>query len=184
MTRMYYFVKKTEKAALLACFSSLVGLCLAVSPALAQDTGAETSARLAFFLDCDFCDETFIRQEVPYVDHVRDREVADVHVLVTREQTGAGGQVQTFDVIGLRLYEGMDFSTFLTLPVDATDDEERNEFLRTLEAALVPYLMQTSLRDRVRVDISNSEENSSELSEPAEDPWNLWTIEFYADGSR
>ena len=166
-----------------ACFASLLWLCFATGLAIAQEAEPETRARLALFLDCDFCDETFIRQEMPYLDHVREREGADVHVLVTREQTGAGGQVQTFDVIGLSLYEDMDYSTFFTIPVDATDDEERNELLRTLEAALVPYLMQTSLRDRVRVDISNSEENSSELSEPAEDPWNLWTIEFYADGS-
>lgn len=70
--------------------------------------------RLAIFLDCGFCDEDFIRQEMAYVDYVRDREVADVHVLVTQQNTGAGGEAQTFDLIGLGPFEGMDYSTVYT----------------------------------------------------------------------
>jgi hypothetical protein len=89
-------------------------------------------ARLAIFLDCGFCDETFIRQEMTYLDHVRDREVASVHVLVTQENTGAGGQAQTFDLIGLGPFQGMDFSTVYTTNVDATEAEVRDGFLRTL----------------------------------------------------
>ncbi|MFK7844321.1 MAG: hypothetical protein AB8G77_03395 [Rhodothermales bacterium] len=142
----------------------------------------ETPARLALFLDCDFCDETFIRQEMAYLDHVRDREVANVHVLVTRESTGSGGEVQTFDLIGLGIFEGIDFSTALTAAADATEAEERNGFLQTLEAALVPYLMQTSMRDRLRVDIMSSEEDFAEQGQTTEDSWDHWTIEIYADG--
>lgn len=177
------FAKGIGNAATAACLTSLLWLFAAAGPAYAQGTETETRARLALFLDCGFCDETFIRQETPYLDHVRDREVADVHVLVTRERTGAGGEVQTFDVIGLRSFEGMDFSTFFTLTVGATEDEERNEVLRTLEAALVPYLMQTPLRDQLRVDIASAEEDTAEQAQPTEDPWDHWTIQFYADGS-
>ena len=177
------FVKRIRSAARAVCLTSLLWLCTTASPAYAQEAETHSRARLALFLDCDFCDETFIRQEMPYLDHVRDREVADVHVLVTREQTGAGGQVQTIDAIGLRLFEGTDFSTFFTTPVDATEDEERNEFLRTLEATLVPYLMQTSLRDHLRVDIALTEEDAAEQEQTTEDSWDYWTIEFYADGS-
>ncbi|MEX0893077.1 MAG: hypothetical protein WEB88_12995, partial [Gemmatimonadota bacterium] len=77
----------------------------------------ETIERLAVFLDCGFCDETFIRQEMTYVDYVRDREVAHVHVLVTRENTGAGGQAHTFDLIGRGPFQGMDYSTVYTTNV-------------------------------------------------------------------
>ena len=143
----------------------------------------ETPARLALFLDCDFCDETFIRQEMAYLDHVRDREVADVHVLMTRENTGSGGQAQTFDLIGLGAFEGMDFSTVYTTNADATEAEEREGFLQILEAALVPYLMQTSMRDRLRIDVAPSAEAASEQIQIQEDPWDHWTIEMYADGS-
>jgi hypothetical protein len=140
-------------------------------------------ARLAIFLDCDECDETFIRQEMGYLDHVRDREVADVHVLVTQERTGAGGRAHTFDLIGLGPFEGLDFSTVYATNVDATEAEEREGFLRTLRAVLVPYLVQTSMRDRLRVDIVSSEAEASEQAQPQDDPWDHWIIEMYADGS-
>jgi hypothetical protein len=32
------------------------------------------------FLDCDRCDGDYIRKEVTFVDYVRTREDADVHV--------------------------------------------------------------------------------------------------------
>ena len=124
-----------------------------------------------------------MRQEMSYLDHVRDREVADVHVLVTRENTGSGGEAQTFDLIGLGTFEGMDFSTVFTATADATVAEKRSGFLRTLEAALVPYLMQTSIRDRLQVVIAPSEEDAAEQAQVTEDPWDYWTIEMYADGS-
>ena len=108
--------KRKGSAATAACLTALLWFCAAAGPAAAQEV--ETPTRLALFLDCDFCDETFIRQEMPYLDHVRDREVANVHVLVTRERTGSGSVVQTFDVIGLGIFEGMDFSTVFTAPVE------------------------------------------------------------------
>jgi hypothetical protein len=156
---------------------------LSAQPAASQDVETEMPARLAIFLDCGFCDETFIRQEMTYLDHVRDREVASVHVLVTQENTGAGGQAQTFDLIGLGPFQGMDFSTVYTTNVDATEAEVRDGFLRTLEAVLVPYMMQTSMRDRLRIDVAPSAEDASGQAQPGDDAWDHWTIEMYWDGS-
>ena len=144
--------------------------------------GVEMPERLAVFLDCGFCDETFIRQEMDYVDYVRDREVADVHVLVTDQDTGAGGEAQTFDLIGLGAFEGMDYSTVYTTNASTTEGEERDGFLRTLRAVLVPYLMQTPMSARVRVDVDAPEAGTPQ-AQPRDDPWNYWTIEVYADGS-
>lgn len=159
---------------------------LCLLPGLPSQASAQPSReaappeRLAIFLDCPFCDEDFIRQEMRYVDYVRDREVADVHVLVTRQPTGAGGQAFTLDLISLA-FEGMDYSTVYTTSVDATDDEERTGFLRTLEAALVPYLLQTSIGPRVRVDVAEPSEEAAQARQ-VDDRWNSWTFEVYADG--
>ncbi len=152
-------------------------------PATSQNIDTEMPSRLAIFLDCASCDETFIRQEVTFVDHVRDREVADVHILVTNEDTGAGGEAQTFDLIGLGPFEGIDFSTVYTTNVDATEAEVREGFLRMLRAVLVPYLLQTPMQDRLLVDIAALDEEGGDQQLPQDDPWNYWTFEFYADGS-
>lgn len=149
----------------------------------AQDVATETPARLAVFLDCDFCDESFIRQEMTFVDYVRDREVAGVHVLVTEQETAAGGEAQTFDLIGLGPFEGMNVSTVYTTNVNATEAEERDGFLRTLRSVLVPYLLRTSVRDRLQVDIVPADDAGGGQAQPEDDPWDHWTFEMYADGS-
>jgi hypothetical protein len=55
------------------------------------------AATLRVFLDCSsvFCHEEYLREEVEIGQYVRDRTDADVHVLVTSAQTGAGGQEYT-----------------------------------------------------------------------------------------
>lgn len=183
MSRILDFTKRQVNTAILVCLLVPLLFLVASIPIAAQEVEMETPTRLALFLDCDFCDETFIRQEMPYLDHVLDREVADIHVLVTREETGSGGEAWTIDVFGLGIFDGQDFSTVYNIPADVTEAEERNGFLRTLEASIVPYLMQTPIRDRLRVDIAPSELDAGDQMQITEDPWNHWTIEIYADGS-
>lgn len=152
------------------------------APAASQ-VPADMPDRLAVFLDCGFCDETFIRQEMTYVDYVRDREVAHLHILVTRQDTGAGGEATTFDLIGRGPFEGMDYSTVHLTSASATDAEEREGYLRTIQAALVPYLLQTPLGSRLTIGVDELDGDQPGQAQPRDDPWNHWTFEVYADGN-
>ena len=173
--------RRARVTAFLAVVACLGG---AVQPAASQEVGAlERPTRLAVFLDCGFCDQTFIRQEMTYVDYVRDREAAHVHVLMTRQNTGAGGRAHTFDLIGRGAFRGTDYSTVNTARAGATDAEVRDGILRTLQAALVPYLLQTPLGARLTVGVEPIDGSETGPMEPRDDPWNHWTIEIYADGS-
>lgn len=172
---------RPHKVLLLAIILSLAGIPAHASSQLpAQEAVPD---RLALFLDCNFCDETFIRQEMTYVDYVRDREVADIHILVTQQRTGAGGQAQTIELLGLGPFAGMDQSGVYTTLAATTEDEEREGFLRTLQALLVPYLLRTSAAERVRVTVEEAGGAEPGGGQPVDDPWNQWTVEIYADGS-
>ena len=48
---------------------------LAASPSLAQDEPDSLAAQqaLTVFLDCDRCDDDYIRREITFVNYVRDR---------------------------------------------------------------------------------------------------------------
>ncbi len=182
LTWMRDFSKRKVSTATVVCLTVILWFGTAVGPATAQGVEIETPTRLALFLDCDFCDETFIRQEMPYLDHVRDREVADVHVLVTREDTGSGGEARTIDLIGLGYFNGLNFSTVFNALANSTEAEERSGFLQTLETTLVPYLMQTPMLSRLRVEIAPGEVYDGAHTQTTKDPWNHWTIEIYGDG--
>lgn len=160
---------------------ALTAVAASVGPAASQ-VPAGMPDRLAVFLDCGFCDETFIRQEMTYVDYVRDREVAHLHILVTRQNTGAGGEAATFDLIGLGPFAGLNFATVHLSSASATEAEVREGYLRTIRAALVPYLLQTPMGVRLNVDLEPLEEGATPAG-PRDDPWNHWTFEVYADGS-
>lgn len=58
---------------------AFLGLGMLDSPVLAQDP----DKRVRVFLDCSSCFQDFVRTELLFVDDVRDRTEADVHVLVT-----------------------------------------------------------------------------------------------------
>lgn len=181
--RVSNFARRNRRAAIAACLTVLVWLLVIAAPAASQVIETGTPERLALFLDCDFCDETFIRQEMEYLDHVRDREVADVHILVTRENTGSGGQAYVFDLIGRGEFDGLAFTAVHTTDADATEAEARDGILQTLQAALVPYLMQTTIRDRLRVNIAQPAVMAGFQELSPRDPWDYWTVEMYADGS-
>ena len=72
----------------------------AQDPDIIQESGAETTVErkngLRIFIDCARCDMNFIREEIPYVNYVRDVKEAQLYILETREQTGSGGNKYTF----------------------------------------------------------------------------------------
>lgn len=97
---------------------------------LAQDTAAAPSqqAALRVFLDCTnvFCDFDYLRTEVAFVNYVRDRAAADVHVLVTGQDAGAGGQGYTLLFIGRERFAGAaDTLRFVTTPTPTTRSAPR-----------------------------------------------------------
>src|SRR5690606_21410457 len=83
-------------------------------PAAAQAPGEPPPA---VFLDCQThgCDNTHIRNEIRFVNWMRDRVDADVHVMVTSQSTGGGGSRYIVSMTGTRRFMGdsidIDFST-------------------------------------------------------------------------
>ena len=52
------------------------------------------------FIECKYCNEEFIKEEIPYVNYVRDRYDADIHILETTQETGSGGDEHSLIFIG------------------------------------------------------------------------------------
>ena len=126
-----------------------VATVLWVSAASAQAPGAN-EATLNLFFDCQGTgcrDMDFFRREVPVVNWVRDREVSDLHVLVTSQTTGGGGRLLTLAFIGRGDLEGEDQTLTISTPGDATGDEQRSAVANRLKRGLVRYLAGTPAAD-------------------------------------
>jgi hypothetical protein len=163
--------------------------CLAVFQAprlaLAQQPSPAPSQKLMprVFLDCDQCDDDYVRKEVTFVDYVRNREDADVHILVTTQDTGGGGQQYTLKFIGLGANQGSDQTLVYNSPQIATDDERREGFVDVFKRGLLRYALNTAIGDRLQVSLKKADEDERQPGPGRKDPWNFWVFEIDADAN-
>ena len=167
------------------CALAIFVLAAAATPTPALETTEGTEA-LRLFLDCDSgCDFNFLRSQITYVNWVRDRQDAELHVLVT-SQFGGNSREYTFNFIGLERFEGTDQRLIYTSSFTDTDDERRRAFARTLELGMVRYVLETPQAEGLNVRFANGEEEGEEhrghihpepnslVADPEDDPWNYW----------
>lgn len=157
-----------------------------MSAAAQQEPGTDLTN---LFFDCQApgCgDEDFFRREIPFVNWVRDREVADVHLLIRSEQTGGGGRQYRLSFIGVDAFEGTDQELVLSTPGDVTTDEQRSVIAERVKLGLVSYVQYTSAADRLRVVLEGAEEERpegpGESASTSDDPWDFWVFRINANG--
>lgn len=141
-----------------------------------------TSDRLRVFLDCTACDFDYLRREIDFIDYVRDRRDADVHILVTTQGTGGGGTEYVFKFIGLGRFAGVDNELKYASQQTNTRDERRAGYTRVLKLGLVRYVTSTSLADYLNLTYKPAVDAAVPAT-PAADPWNLWTFRVRGGGS-
>ena len=122
------------------------------------------------FIDCHRCDETYIIDEISYVNYVRDRKDADIHLLFTDEITGGGGREYTITYIGQKKFEGMNDTLKFSTNLTESEDEIRNKMVRTIKLGLVRYLLKTPVAQQLSVAYSKP----STISSIQEDEWDYW----------
>ncbi|MDP9347633.1 MAG: hypothetical protein M3P24_00585 [Gemmatimonadota bacterium] len=128
------------------------------------------------FLDCNgfFCDMDFYRTEIGFVNYVRDRQDADVHVLITRQQTGGGGGEFTLAFLGLRRSEGQKQTLrHFSSPTDS-QDQVRRGLAAKIKLGLIPYVAGTPAAERLR--ISYEAPKAQPSAGEVRDPWDYWTF--------
>lgn len=150
------------------------------------DTAAAGGEALQVFVDCraPFCDLDHFRREIGFVNWMREREDAQVHVLVTAQQTGGGGWELTLAFIGRRNFEGRPDTLRYTSSNTDTSAEVRDGLMRTLELGLVRYAARTPVARRLRVRYEAPAGGAAAAAaQPEDDPWNFWTFRTHVGGS-
>lgn len=174
--------------------SAVVLLALAGAPSITsaqEPRPAISTENLRVFLDCsgggggfgDFggCDSEEFRTEIRFVDWVRDRTAADVHVLVTSQSTGSGTE-HAFDFIGLRALDGINDRLSYQASNTNTRDETVRGLTRVLRGGLVRYLVHAGLADRFEIDVSELDaDEEAASSQTVDDPWNFWVLRTGVD---
>lgn len=135
------------------------------------------------YLDCVdfFCDRDFIRTEIDWVNYVRNRQDADVHILITTQRTAAGGEEFTVAFLGRGRFLGIDQELVYTSEPNASDDDERRGLTRVIKLGLVRYVSQTPLADGIEISFTEPEGKDGAAT-AVDDPWNFWTFRVSGRG--
>lgn len=147
-----------------------------------ERSSGQGARAFSVFIDCSafYCDPDFYRTELQFVDHVRDRTAADVHVLITREATGAGGTAFALAFYGQQRFAGISDTLTLSTPQGATEDEQRQALSRTIKLGLARYVARTSDAARATLTFAPATKDSS-TTQASHDPWNAWVFRLGAN---
>ena len=156
----------------------LTPLFLLSAPAFSQEEQAEPSREnaLMVYIDCNFCDMDFVRKNISYVNYVRDRKLAQVHILTTTQRVGSGATQYTFNFIGQLDLEGQDSEISAIAKVDATSDERRELRTKYLKIGLMQYVAQTPMVDFIEIEFTD--DGDSTETEDVVDKWNNWVFKI------
>lgn len=167
---------------------------LSGAPAEAQEA-AQVNGSLRIFLDCRTrdCDRTYFRTEITWVTWVRDQRDASVHVIMTSQRTGAGGQEYQLDFMGGEAFPDYEAqSLYQSLPTD-TERERLDGIVLTLGLGLATFATESGFRNVVQLDGvgpaggGNAADAAARLGvvsvEQVDDPWNLWIFRINASGN-
>jgi hypothetical protein len=133
------------------------------------------------FLDCTQCFQDFLRTDVTFVDYVRDRSEADVHVLITSTETGGGGREYTLAFIGAGSYQAIDRTLKAVTTQSDSEDLVRRQLATALRIGLLSYVARDGVPPQLGVTVRLGSED--ERPAVAGDRWNNWVFSLQGSAS-
>lgn len=139
----------------------------------------EKKEELKLFVDCS-CEKSYIRQEITFVNHVRDQAQANVQLFIYDIANGSGGRTYKLEYKGLSDYVNISETVDYDTNVNMTADEVRKGLVKAIKKGLLSYLIVSDLADNIEYKITNS--GLAERQDiDFDDPWNNWIFEIYGE---
>jgi hypothetical protein len=163
------------KKSLISILHFLFLLPLLSIDAIAQEneTTSDTLRKGAvkIFLDCQSCDMNYTREQITFVNFVRDVKEAQVYILITQQFAGSGGSQFTFSFQGLENFKGMNDTLVYTSNPDETSPIVREKKTNMLQLGLMRYVAKTQVFSEIEI-----KHNSELEQEQVVDKWNNWVF--------
>jgi hypothetical protein len=169
--------------------AAVIALLCAASPMRAQPVMPPASGgeNIRVFVDSCPCDIDYLRTEVTFVEYMRDRADAQVHLLFASQSTGAGGAAYTIYFIGLKEFTGMADTLVFASEPSQTGDSTRRALVRHVKLGLMRYIARTDIANRIQISVA-APPSGAPAAARVNDPWNFWVFKVsvggYGDGEK
>ena len=163
-------------------------LLLFSSPGSSQEAPPQNGNRPRVFFDCNgpSCNDDYYRTEIGWVNWVRDRADAQVHVLVVSTGTGSGGREYQMTFMGRGSQSEYSDDMTYTSRAQDTQRETLDGLAHALALGLARFANTAGYRSLVRLQgvATNGQNQRSALvsAEEVSDPWNLWSFRIGGGG--
>ncbi|MEX0610377.1 MAG: hypothetical protein WD016_02620 [Balneolaceae bacterium] len=146
------------------------------SLSLSQDT--DFNETISVYLDCRGCNANFVRTEIQFINFVRDQADAEVHLLVTLQQTGSGGWEHTLNYMGMGIFNDQTKEIKFISPESDTNAMMRNRLVKYIKLGLVSFLTDKDILSSLNLSFTGI--RSSAQKSNGKDPWNSWVFKIGA----
>ena len=160
-------------------FSKKLSLLVVILLTITSIFSQEKESKLNVFLNCNFCDQSYMKQNLEHAEFVRDENFADVYLFFTNQRNGSGGRVYEIDIVGQNDYKEFKDKIKFSTNSDTTRDEVRSLMLKNIRLGLVRFWLKAGLQDKITITIIKSK--PTEITEE-KDPWNNWIFSLGANG--
>ncbi len=129
------------------------------------------------YFNCPYCDMNYVRNEITFINYVRDQKDAQLYVLVSQMNTGSGGGEYTIYFIGQKEFAGKsDTLKFNTYP-DDTEEVIRKGYANILKMGFMRFVSQTPLAQDILITYTSHDTSNNNT---AIDSWNNWVVNLYS----
>ncbi len=120
-------------------------------------------------------DMDYMRRNMRFVDFVNDPAVADVHIIITSQTSGSGGNVYSMRFVN-RTYENFsEYTITCTTAASDTQEESRKKITDALSLGIMPFVNESDVPGNVSVRYQSNEGDENRVAE-VDDPWHNWTF--------
>ncbi len=120
---------------------------------------------------------SYVKTEIPYVNYVRDRQLAEVHVAPDERRTGSGGTAYTITLMGRKRYAGINDTLAFAMEASETEDATRNVLVKLLKRGLMRYVEESPAADCISITYTARTEAAK-----ARDRWDFWVFSLSSNG--
>lgn len=139
---------------------------------------------VSVFLDMErYTDTDYIRQEIPVVEYVRDRGLADVHIIMSRHRAGTTGSTYDISFIGYGDFKDKNYQLSYWAPSSNTSDETRRGYTEKIKSGLAPFLASSGISRSMSIQFDSAPLEITIDEDAIEDSWNSWVFEIYGGGN-
>ena len=127
------------------------------------------------FIKCDRCDDNFLKNEINYVNHVREQGLADIQLFIYRNRNANNGNRYSLDFIGKNSFSDKKISLILDTNPKFTSDEVRNALKKKIDLGLIYFLIKSDVSEKITIQYDTTIDNNSDKL--SSDKWKNWIFQ-------